>query len=254
MRGQTVVITRDRRGNAELAKRLAAAGATPVEFPTINLRPLTDRSQFLRVLASLSEYDWIIFTSRNGVNFFFEVLQRLGKDARVFASARVAVVGAETAARLEEFGIRADLVPEVFTTTSLARKLIASQNLRNKKVVLLRSVVASKELPSLLAAAGARVDDVPIYAVEKVYNETHWLESRITAGKINWITFASPSAANSFFEQVPAGTVMESPAKVASIGPVTSVSLAKLGVRPDVEAQPHTIAGLIDALRAEALP
>ena len=128
----------------------------PVEFTTITIKPLTDRDEFLQVLAELTGYDWAIFTSPNGVTVFFDALNALGKDARVFGLVRIAALGDKTAASLERYGIKADFVPTVFTGHELGIQLAALANLHEKKVLLLRSELASKELVEVLQQAGAQ--------------------------------------------------------------------------------------------------
>jgi len=246
--GKNVVITRDTRGNADFAARIIRQGGNPLQFPTTEIIPLTETNRFLRTLAKITEYDWTIFTSANGVSIFFDVVRRLGKDARVFASAKIAAIGPQTADKLREFGITADFVPAAFTGRDLAKQLIAFTNLRDRKVLLLRSEAASKELPQILEQAQVQVDDVPLYAAQPVKGDCEKLKQDIAAGTIYWLTFASPSAVRAFFDQIPSNVINGSSTKVASIGPVTSAELKALGVRVDAEAAEHTIDGLLAAM------
>ncbi|MGA1980311.1 MAG: uroporphyrinogen-III C-methyltransferase [Sedimentisphaerales bacterium] len=246
--GKSIVVTRDAESNADFAAKIIAKGGCPIEFPTIKIEPLTQTNIFLQTLAKLAEYDWIIFTSANGVAAFFDALQNLGKDARVFASAKIAAIGSETAAKLSEFAIVADFTPNVFTSKELGKQLIAFANLQNKKVLLLRSQLASNELSKLLESAGAEVDNVPVYTAVTIKNKCSWLIEKIERGEIDWLTFASPSSAKAFFEQIPAKLVDSSNVRVASIGPVTSEQLKNLGLKVDAQATEHTIDGLLTAI------
>jgi uroporphyrinogen III methyltransferase/synthase len=246
--GKTIVVTRDLKGNAEMARAIIARGGKPVGFATLAIQPLTERNEFLQTLARISGYDWAIFTSPNGVEVFFEALRSLGKDARALGKLSIAALGAKTAESLARFGIQADFVPTVFAGAHLARQLIAYTNLHGKKVLLLRSEIASDELPDLLEDAQAQVDDVAIYTAAAVKSDNELLSQQIQQGHVHWLTFASPSSARAFFEQIPSETVLSSSAKVASIGPVTSRQLAELGVRVDMEAAVHTTDGLLDAI------
>ncbi|MHC4686292.1 MAG: uroporphyrinogen-III C-methyltransferase [Planctomycetota bacterium] len=220
--GRSIVVTRDARGNADFAAKIVQRGGNPIEFATIKIKPLTLTDQFLRTLAKFAEYDWIIFTSGNGVTVFFEALQSLSKDARVFASAKIAAIGSETAAKLSQFGINADFVPSVFTGKELANELITYTNLNGRKVLLLRSQLASKELVELLTQAGAEVQDVAVYTAVEEQSDSAPLTEKINNGRVDWLTFASPSSVRVFFEQIPGEVVNSSDVKVASIGPVTS--------------------------------
>ena len=144
--GKTIVVTRDKRGNAEFAAKIIAQGGNPLEFDTIRIEPLTHSNEFLKALAEIGKYDWVIFTSANGVRVFFEAVQNLGGDARVFSSAKIAAIGRETAGKLAEFGIKADFVPGDFTSAQLAKELAASKNLNGKKMLLLRSQIGTPEI------------------------------------------------------------------------------------------------------------
>jgi len=246
--GKNIVVTRDARGNADFAAKIIRQGGNPIEFPTIKIKPLTQTNQFLQTLAKLKQYDWIVFTSANGVTLFFDCLENLGKDARVFGFAKVASIGRETAAKLGEFGIKADFVPNVFTSAELGKQLISFTNLQGKKLLLLRSQLASNELVKLLEQAGCRVDNVSLYSIATQTSECNWLIEKINASAIDWLTFASPSSVSGFFEQIPADTVNSSSIKVASIGPVTSEQLRSLGIKIDVESAEHTIDGLLTSI------
>jgi uroporphyrinogen III methyltransferase/synthase len=246
--GKTVVVTRDAEHNTDFAVKIIAKGGCPIEFPTIRIESLTNTNLFLQTLTKLAEYDWLIFTSANGITGLFDALQKLGKDARVFASAKISVIGSETATKLAEFGIKADFMPTVFTTKELGKQLITFTNLKNKKVLLIRSQLASNELKELLESIGAKVDNVPVYTTVAVKNNPGLLTEKSKQGKIDWLTFASPSSAQAFFEQIPTDLVNSSDTKIASIGPVTSEQLKQLGIKVDVQATEHTIDGLLDAI------
>jgi uroporphyrinogen III methyltransferase/synthase len=249
--GKNIVVTRDAAGSADFAAKIISRGGNALQFATIRIKPLTDSNDFLRTLAKFGQYDWIIFTSGNGVAIFFEALEGLGKDARAFGSAKVAAIGSNTAAKLGQFGIKADFVPDVFTGRELGKQLIGSANLQNKKTLLLRSQIASNELVELLAGAGAEVDNVAVYTAVEEESESSRLVEGISRGTIDWLTFASPSSVDGFFGQIESEVVNSGKVKVASIGPVTSERLKGLGVTVDVTAAEHTIGGLLNAIEKE---
>ena len=251
--GRNIVVTRDAAGNADFAGKIINRGGNPVEFATIRIESRTDSNEFLQAMAEFSQYDWIIFTSGNGVMIFFEGLDGLGKDARAFGSAKVAAIGSSTAGKLAEFGIKADFVPDVFTGRELGRQLLGFTNLRDKKVLLLRSAIASNELVDVLAEGGAQVDNVAVYTASEVKSDTSALVESLGEGTIDWVTFASPSSVDGLLGQVPSGLINSSKAQVASIGPVTSGRLKELGVKVDVTAAAHTIDGLLDSIEQEEL-
>jgi len=167
---------------------------------------------------------------------------------RVFASAKIAAIGSETAAKLSQFGIKADFVPSIFTGEQLGKQLIRSTNLQKKKILLLRSQLASSELIDLLSQAAAKVDDVAVYTVVEEKSDSAWLTEEIKNGRIDWLTFASPSSAKIFFKQIPGELVNSANVRLASIGPTTSEQLKNLGLTVDTEAAEHTIDNLLAAI------
>jgi uroporphyrinogen III methyltransferase/synthase len=246
--GKTLVITRDVEGNAELAYKIADKMGLAIELPVTKLKSLTDSTAFLKALSEIKSYDWVIFTSATGVEVVFDVLAKLIKDGRVFGSAKIAAIGSGTARELAKFGIRADFVPTTFTSKILAKELIETAQLRGRKVLLLRSKLASNELPDMLSNAGAVIENVPVYTQEKNLCDLKFLSEMMTEKRIGWIIFASPFSATCFYEQVPVDFVKSSNAKVASIGPVTTKRLTELGVKVDIEPSEHTIDGLLTAI------
>jgi uroporphyrinogen III methyltransferase/synthase len=248
--GKTIVTTRDQAGNAEFAGKILDRGGCPVEFSTIAIKPLTDGNEFLKAMSHLADYDWVIFTSPNGIRVFFDAMAALGKDARVFASNKLATLGVKTAAALAERGLRADFVPTVFTGRELGWQLVASTNLNGKKVLSLRSDLATNDLVDVLEKGGATVHDVGLYTAVPRTGDADALRKQIEDGGIDWLTFASPSAVRNFFDAIAPETVNGSRTRVASIGPVTSEQLKKLGVRIDLTAAEYTTDGLLDAIEA----
>jgi uroporphyrinogen III methyltransferase/synthase len=246
--GRSIVVTRDIPGNADFAAKIVRRGGNPLEFETIRIKPLTDSNEFLRALEHIRQYDWTIFTSGNGVTTFFNALDDLDKDARIFGSAKVAAIGGRTAERLSEFGIKADFVPGIFTSRELGKQVIGFVNLQNKKILLMRSQLASNELFEILTEAGAQVDNVALYTAKAAESDPSWLAERIDEGTVDWLTFASPSSVDRFFENINGEVVNSGKVKVASIGPVTSERLMQLSIAVDVTAKEHTIDGLLDAI------
>jgi uroporphyrinogen III methyltransferase/synthase len=246
--GKSIVTTRDAAGNTDFSAKIIEKGGNPVGFETMRIKSLTDSNDFLRMLAKIGQYDWVIFTSGNGVSVFFDALKSLGRDARVFSSAKIAAIGSRTAEQLGTFGIKADFVPDVFTGKELGRQLIGFTNLRDKKILLLRSKLASNELVEILAEAGAQVDNVAIYTAVTAKSDSARLADGIREGSVDWLTFASPSSVDNFFEQIDGEMVNSSNVRVASVGPVTSERLRELGIKIDVTAKEHTLDGLLDAM------
>ncbi|MHC4187288.1 MAG: uroporphyrinogen-III C-methyltransferase [Planctomycetota bacterium] len=249
--GQNVVITRDDRGNDSLAEEIIRRGGNPILYPTIKIKSLTDSNDFLNALSEMKNFDWVIFTSVNGVDIFFQALKTLEKDARVFASAKLAAIGPRTAQKLAEYSIKADFVPTKFTSRELAIQLIDNANLKDKKILLLRSRQASDELPGLLKNAGAKITETHLYTIDPVKNDPTQLSEQIVSSQIQWITFASPSSAKNFFDQITPDTINPSTAKIASIGPITTKQLNELKVKVDLEPDEQTFDALLNAIEAQ---
>ena len=241
--GKKVLITRDSAGNAEFACKLAARGAQAIDYPTFEIQDLTDTKEFKEIFKQLTDFDWVFFTSPAGVGLFFEAAERLNKDARIFAGTKIACIGSETANALDDFGIKADFVPAVFTSEELADNFIKEQNPAGKKILLLRSALADSALAEKLKSAKAKIKQVSIYTAQKLKSSS----MEISKGDIDWITFASSFAVECFFKDFKPEDI-DKKIKIASIGPVTTNTLKKFGIKPAVEAKEHTIDGLIDAM------
>lgn len=246
--GKNILVTRDAPGNVEFAEKIISRGGNPISFETFRIKPLTESNEFLQALTKFHEYQWIIFTSRNGVKIFFEAMGKLKKDVRVFASAKIACIGSQTAAALQQYGIKADFIPSIFTSEEFGKQLINFTNIKYKKVLLLRSQIASNELVEILAQGGAKVEDIAIYTAVMQKGDSVSLEKKIGSGEIDWVTFASPSAVKGFFENISSDIVNSSKINVASIGPVTSKELESHGVGINITANEHTLEGLLDAI------
>lgn len=244
--GWRVVVTRPAAQSEALARPLAAAGALPVELPVVEIRDAPDGGAALRSAAArLATYDWIVLTSANGV----ERLLAEVRDARAFGAARVVAIGPATAEALRRHGIVADLVPERYVGESLVEAFSSPDVAGTKgggRVLLARAAVARDVVPEGLVALGWEVDVVAAY--ETVAADPSALELDAVAGA-DAVTFTSPSTVHAFLELAGAERL---PPVVVSIGPVTSAAAAASGIAVDVEAEEHTVTGLVTALAAHA--
>jgi uroporphyrinogen III methyltransferase/synthase len=234
--GTSVVVTRAREQASELSARLVALGAAVVELPAIRCVP----NDF--TLPDLARFDWLVFTSANGIDAFFDRgLVPLGRDARALAGLSLAAIGPGTAAALARRGLRPDFVPERFVAESLLDAFPAGSG----RVLLARAEVARDVLPEGLAAKGYDVEVLAVYRTEPVPADPELLE-RVRRG-VDAITFTSSSTVDNFCDALGPLPADVSP-RVISIGPVTSASARAHGLSVDAEADPHTIDGLVDAL------
>jgi uroporphyrinogen III methyltransferase/synthase len=247
--GQRIVVTRARGQAGELSSRLRALGADAVEFPTIEIRPAEDYGPLDGAIERLRSYDWVIFTSANGVRFFLERLDRSGADLRSLR-ARLCAIGPATRRALDGLHLKVDLMPAEYVAESLV-EAFASEDLSGKRILLPRAAVARDLVPAELSRRGALVDVVETYRTV-VPESAPALAAELFGGerKPNWITFTSSSTVSNFVDAAGAGAL--DGVRVASIGPVTTGTARKLGINVAVEARSFTIDGLVAAIVASA--
>jgi uroporphyrinogen III methyltransferase/synthase len=250
--GRRVVVTRPRVQAGELAARLEELGAEVELVPTIEIGPPPDPAALDRAVQAAGTYDWIVFTSVNGVRVFFERMAALAGDVRALASARIAAIGPETAAELERRLLRPAVVPAEYRAEGLLDAL-GEDDLRGRRVLLPRAAGARAILPDTLRARGSHVDEVIAYAaVAPSDADAEGLRNALTAGAIDAITFTSSSTVRNFAALAGAAAVAaiaRAPRPlVACIGPVTADTAREVGLRVDVVAPTYTAAALADAL------
>jgi uroporphyrinogen III methyltransferase/synthase len=237
--GKRVVVTRAREQASDLKRRLEEAGAEVVEFPMIEIVPPASYESLDRVIGRLGDYQWLIFTSSNGVDSFFARLRHHGNDARCLAGVMIAAVGESTAADLRSRGIEPDLVPSKFQSTALLPLLDEDQ--KGVRTAVVRAAQGRDELIDELRRRGGEVDLAVAYETRRVTTAVDNLHD------IDIVTFTSGSTVDNFFEVLPDKKVIGG-ALLASIGPTTSEAIRRHGRQPDVEASAATIASLCDSI------
>ena len=250
--GQRIVVTRTREQASQLSAQLLERGAEVLEIPTIRIEPTDQKGTLVEVLSALGEYDWLVFTSPNGVTMFFELFFRAFQDVRDLGAVRLAAVGPATAAKLKELHFKVDVMPEKYVASAVAKAIHAHESVENLRVLLLRAEVANDDLPNALIGLGAIVDDVACYKTVPETDDLTGASARLLEGGADWITFASSSAVENFHARFNLPELLKKfpSAKLASIGPETTKALAALGVKSTVEAKQHTIEGLVKAIEA----
>lgn len=250
--GQGVVVTRSREQASDMARRLAFLGARVVEFPAIRIEPPADAAPVREAACRLREYDWVVFTSPNGVRYFWESLDALGLDARAFAATNVAVIGTATEKALAAKGIRADFTPRTFIAEELLAGLVA-RGMSGKRVLVPRAESARDVLPEGLAKAGARCDVLPVYRTVPATEDANSVLQLLEAGRVRYITFASSSTVTNFLAAVPAKILAQHPElRFACIGPITAKTLTDAGLPCHIMPASHTIPDLVAAIREDA--
>jgi len=255
--GKRVLVTRAREQSGGAASLLRDHGADPVVMPTIEIHAPSDPSPMIDAVASLeSRYDWVAFTSANGVEHVWAEIQRQKRDARIFGRVKIAAIGPGTAAALERFGIRADVVAREHVGEAFATAILEAMGsdgapvAGRPRVLVARAEVARDVVPDALRAAGCEVDVIAVY---KTRTPPRALLAGVTAlldaGELDVVTFTSSSTVEHLADalEARAGELLGKTC-VAAIGPVTAETAARRGIRVDVTADPHTVPGLVAAL------
>lgn len=247
--GKGIVITRPEAQAEEFASLLHAQGARVIHFPTIKVVPPEDFHDLDQAIGRLSQYQWIIFTSANGVSFFLSRLKELGRDIRDLKDIRICTIGPATAAAIEKLGIRVDLVPEEFISEGVV-KAFQEFNIKGNRILLPRAEKARDVIPEGLSQLGAKIDVVTAYGTVNSGKKKSELEALINKGKVDVITFTSPSTVTNFREIMGREYVIPPHVKIACIGPVTAAVVKKTGLPVDIIQERYTIQGLVESLVA----
>lgn len=245
--GRGVVITRPEAQASEMRNFLRNQGARAISFPTICIAEPQSWHALDEALKRIESYDWIIFTSANGVRFFLRHLKETGRDLRDLKDIRICTIGPATASALEAMGIRVDLVPESYISEGVVTAF-EGYDLTGRRILLPRAETARDVIPDGLAALGAAVDVVTIYRTVASERKKEELEPLIESGKVDVITFTSPSAVTSFMEIMGKDFRLPPQVRIACIGPVTAAAVRKAGLPVDIMREAFTISGLMAAM------
>jgi uroporphyrinogen III methyltransferase / synthase len=240
--GKGILITRPEAQAGELARLLAGEGALPVLFPTIAIAPPENWRELDEALARLREYAWLVFTSANGVAFFFGRLAARGRSVDELEGARVCTIGPATAAAVAAQGLRVDLVPEEFVSEGIVRAF-AGLDMAGKRVLLPRAAEARDVIPAGLMALGAQVDTVVVYRTIGSGRSREELEAALRQDNVEVITFTSPSTVKHYLA-ISEGAVPEK-VRIACIGPVTAAAARRAGLPVHIVQEEYTIPGLV---------
>lgn len=245
--GKTVIVTRARAQASALTKKLEAQGARVLEVPAIKIVPPADFAPLDKAIAEIDTYKWLILTSVNGVEYFFNRLQKAGKDSRALCGVKIAAIGSATAEALKGYGITADLIPSAYKAEELADAL-AEDTKAGDKLLLARAKVARNVLPERLRALGAHVDVVAAYeTVADCQNKEELLEA-LESGEASVVTFTSSSTVTNLLDVLGDKKDLLNKVALAAIGPVTAETLEKNGLKPAISAAEYTIDGLMTAI------
>jgi uroporphyrinogen III methyltransferase/synthase len=249
--GKRVVVTRAREQASDLVSRLTEMGADCLQCPTIKVAPPDSWDPLDGAIDRLADYDWIVFTSVNGVRFFFHRLHVRGLDVRALHRVKTAVIGPATRDRLAQEGLNSDIMPESYRAESVAAAF-AREDMAGRRVLLPRAEEARPVLPLELHRMGAEVDEVTTYVTIQDRTNADTLLSGLAEGTVDLVTFTSSSTVKNFKALLPSDPDLKglmAGVRVASIGPITSDTARDLGFAVHIEAESYTIPGLCEAIQ-----
>ena len=244
--GKRIVVTRTRKQAGALSSQLRELGADVFELPTIRIERPTDLREFAELVQDAHIYDWIVFTSPNGVDAFFEIFYKLYDDAREMGGAKIAAIGPATAQRVRDFHLHVDLQPEEFVAEAIVREFQKQGGVENLRILLARAEKARDVLPREISKLGAIVDEAFAYRTVPDTRDITGARRRLLDEGADLITFTSSSTVENFLAL---GLAWPKGMLVASIGPITSKTAVEHGLKIDIEARRHDIDGLVEAIR-----
>jgi uroporphyrinogen III methyltransferase/synthase len=244
--GKRIVVTRTRKQAGALTSQLRALGADVLELPTIRIAPPSDLREFAELVQDAHGYDWIVFTSPNGVDAFFDIFYKLYDDAREIGGTKIAAIGPATAQRVKDFRLHVDLQPEEFVAEAVVREFQKQGGVENLRILLARAEKARDVLPRELSRLGGIVDEAFAYRTEPDTRDKTGARRRLLEEGADLITFTSSSTVENFLAL---GLPWPKGMQVASIGPITSKTARDHGLKVNIEAKRHDIDGLVDAIR-----
>jgi uroporphyrinogen III methyltransferase / synthase len=243
--GRRIVVTRTRKQASDLSAKLRILGADVYELPTIRVEPPDNLMDFGEMVRDVFQYDWIIFTSANGVDAFFEMFYRLYDDARSIGNVKIAAIGPATAQRIKSFHLSVDLQPKEFIAEAIVDGLLELGSVENLKFLVVRALGSREVLPKRLVELGGIVDEATAYKTVPEIDDTSGAQERFRSEGADLVTFTSSSTVENFL-----ALKLPWPAqiKTASIGPITSETMRKNGLPVDVEAARYDVDGLVSAV------
>ncbi|MBI2059075.1 MAG: uroporphyrinogen-III C-methyltransferase [Nitrospirae bacterium] len=246
--GKTILVTRPMDQSTALMASLEDAGARVLACPTIRIEPLAIGAALRQAFRSLDKYNYIIFTSANGVRLFFDRLAKSKRDIRDLHRAHTVAIGPETAKALQSTGIHTDVLADDFIAEGILSKL-KGPHIAGSRILIPRAIEAREVLPETLRRRGARVDIVPLYRAIPEPGLRSRIRGIFDTESIDCVTFTSSSTATHFFTHAPPSLLTRRPRFLAgSIGPITTRTIRSHYSGPILTASVHTAQGLVDAL------
>jgi uroporphyrinogen III methyltransferase / synthase len=247
--GKRILVTRARDQAMEFTELLKLYGGDPVEFPTIEVVPPESWDALDGAIRRIEEYDWLIFTSVNGVVYFLERLNAGGKDIRSLKGIKLCAIGPRTAQEIERMGVRVDLMPAEYVAEALIEQM-GRQDLTGRRILIPRAAVARDILPDALTRMGARVDLVTAYRTIRPTRDVEWVKNLLQGRQISVITFTSSSTVRNFVETFGPEEARQllNGVAVACIGPITAKTVEEYGMTVHILPKDSTIPSLAQAI------
>ncbi len=245
--GRRILVTRAREQASALSEQIEELGGEALEAPMISVREPEDKAPLYNAIDNIESYDWIVFTSVNGVKFFFNEMKNLKRDIRSLGQTKICAIGPKTKALLEEKGLFVEAMPEVFRAEAVA-EILKEKMVKPGKILLPRSNIGRDVLVNELQKLGHTVDDVVCYETVRSDFAGNTLKERLMDKDIHLITFTSSSTVKNFMELINNDLSLVKGVDIASIGPITSKTAKDLGLTVDIEADSYTINGLVEAI------
>jgi uroporphyrinogen III methyltransferase / synthase len=249
LKGKHILITRPAEQAKGFIEALKAQGAEPISFPTIRIIPPRGWSKVDNAIENLTTYGTLIFTSVNGVKFFFQRLKEKGKNAVSLKKLKMVAIGPKTAAAIKQFHLRVDVVPKKFQAESVIESL-EKEGITGKRFLLPRAEKARDVLPKEITKRGGHIDVVTVYRTGTGEGNIQEVRELFRKRLVDVITFTSSSTVKNFVEILADKNIstMIKGAVVASIGPITADTAASLGITTDIMPKNYTIPGLVKAI------
>ncbi len=245
--GKRILVTRARHQASALSRLLSERGAQPVELPAIDIKSKANTGELEQAIPNLAHYHWIVFTSVNGVEAFFQQVYNLNLDARALKNVKIGAIGPATAKALEKKGIIPNYTPDVYSSHGFIDGL-RSYDIAGQRFLLPRADIADRELVEGITRLGAEVQEVVTYRTVPVAKAIAPAKQMLLSDKIDVITFASPSAVTGLLAVLKDKRGAINSAKIACIGPKTADMAASTGLKVDIVAGEHTVPGLVAAI------
>ncbi|GJQ58755.1 MAG: uroporphyrinogen-III C-methyltransferase [Candidatus Scalindua sp. AMX11] len=248
--GKTIVVTRSRDQASEFSDRLFDLGADVIEFPTISITGPDDFGPLDKEIKRLDSTDWVIFTSVNGVDSFFQRIFDLGGDVRDLKGVKICAIGPATTEKVREFHVKVDCQPPKYVAESVAEVLNTVEDLKGKRILMPRTDIARSYLPEELQKLGADVADIIAYKTVIADNEDDAVLEKLKSGAVDIVTFTSSSTVRNFVQIIGKDNLDDFKEKVqfASIGPITTKTIEEMDIPLSIKADEYTIPGLVKAI------